>query len=102
MVWGMAGEGAGMQGGLHFELANIPYLMGAGIRSYFVPKPAFLYLPISHTGTSAGSNVRILVPSVRLENVVKEDVLLMKVGRGGGAAEGSAGGGGGGRGGTSR
>ena len=46
--------------------------------------------------------MRILVPSVRLENVVKEDVLLMKVGRGGGAAEGSAGGGGGGRGGTSR
>ena len=46
MVWGMAGEGAGMQGGLHFELANIPYLMGAGIRSYFVPKPAFLYLLI--------------------------------------------------------
>jgi FkbM family methyltransferase len=29
--------------------------------------------------THAGENVKILVPSVRLEDVVKEDVLLLKV-----------------------
>ena len=32
VVWGMVGEGAGMQGGLHFELAKFDvYLMGAAL-----------------------------------------------------------------------